>query len=518
MNKGVNKVRNPRASKTTKRSAPFRFPSLLDLHKLSSKAWSQEQTQHDLSIFLRAAKSSGAYRKFLEKHNVRTGSIHDTQSFSLLPPVSKSNYLRAYNWNELLSDSTTKNKHLILAATSGSTGKSFYFPRTTHIDEQSTLFHRLFLENTGLDQNKSTLVISGFGLGPWIGGIITYEAFSRVSETNFPLTILTAGTNKKAIFDALNEIGRNFDQLILCGYPPFVKDVLDEGLSNGVTWQDYDMRILCAAEAFSEDFRDHICKMTGIQDPLRGIANIYGTSDLGTMAIETPLSILVRRLALKNPDLYKALFPEVNRVPTLAQFIPSCVSFEEIEGKLFCTSDNALPLVRYDIGDRGGVFSFDQLTQICVEHGVNLAEEMRKSGIDKTVCKIPFVYVYERADLSTKLYGAIIYPEHVKSGLQNESLQKHLTGKFTMLTKHDDNQNEYLEIHLELKPGASENDTVHEEALAKIIASLLERSDEYRYLSGSIQERVIPRLQFWPHAHPEHFQQGVKQKWVKKNN
>jgi phenylacetate-CoA ligase len=516
MNKGVKQVHNLRTTRSVRSNNAFRFPTLSDLHKHTSKSWSQEQVHHDLGVFLKASKSSKAYQKFLKAHGINSKLIRHEANFASLPPVSKSNYLRAFNWSELLSDSTPTGKHLVLASTSGSTGKSFYFPRTTHIDEQSTLFHRLFLENTGLDPKRSTLVISGFGLGPWIGGIITYEAFSRVSETTFPLTILTAGTNKKAIFDTLEEIGSNFEQVILCGYPPFVKDVLDEGKSYGVVWNKYDMRILCAAEAFSEAFRDYICKISGITDPLRGVANIYGTSDLGTMAIETPLSILVRRLALVNSSLYKALFPEVNRLPTLAQFIPSCVSFEEMDGKLFCTSDNALPLVRYDIGDKGGVFSYDKLLEICFEHGVNLDKEIRMNAIEKTVTKIPFVYVYERADLSTKLYGAIIYPEHVKSGLQHDSLQKHLTGKFTMLTKHDQNQNEFLEIHLELKPGASEDKAVHEEALAKIIASLLERSDEYRYLSGTISERIRPRLTFWPHAHPEHFQMGVKQRWVKK--
>ena len=86
-----------------------------------------------------------------------------------------------------------------------------------------------------------------------------------------------------------------------------------------------------------------------------------------------------------------------------------------------------------------------------------------------------------------------------------------------MMTKHDESQNEYLEIHLELKPGVDSHDSVREAAIAEIIASLVERSDEYRYLSGTINDKVRPSVHLWPHAHPEHFQHGIKQKWVKKS-
>lgn len=125
-------------------------------------------------------------------------------------------------------------------------------------------------------------------MGVWIGGIITYEAFNRVSRRDFPLTILTTGVNKKEIYDALRTIGQHYAQLVLCGYPPFVKDVVDDGEPNGVDWRRFDTRILCAAEAFSEDFRDYLMQKTGIADAYRGIMNIYGSADLGTIATEIP--------------------------------------------------------------------------------------------------------------------------------------------------------------------------------------------------------------------------------------
>ena len=45
-----------------------------------------------------------------------------------------------------------------------------------------------------------------------------------------------------------------YDQIILCGYPPFMKDVVDEAKDNGVNWKDFNIKMIFAAEAFSEEF------------------------------------------------------------------------------------------------------------------------------------------------------------------------------------------------------------------------------------------------------------------------
>src|SRR6266853_359753 len=117
---------------------------------------------------------------------------------------------------------------LVLTSTSGSTGKPFYFPRNGILDSQSSIYHQMFLKNSQLDVNKSTLVLICFGMGVWIGGLITYQAFKSISVRGYPMTILTPGVNKREIFEALKTIAPKYDQIILCGYPPFMKDIVDE--------------------------------------------------------------------------------------------------------------------------------------------------------------------------------------------------------------------------------------------------------------------------------------------------
>jgi phenylacetate-CoA ligase len=511
-------ARSKKSSVITKRTfSPSK--SFFDTLRVSKSAdWSRAISTKVLKSFKNASKDVPAYRQFLKRLKINPAFIRTAKNIESIPSITKTNYLRAHSWEKLCISGSLVDESLVLTATSGSTGKPFYIPRTDDIHEASMIFHKLFIKRSGLDPKKTTLVVVAFGMGVWIGGILTYEAFRRISESDWPLTIITPGVNKKEIFEALTHVAPAYEQIILCGYPPFVKDLIDEGPDHGITWKRWDMRIVCAAEAYSEHFREYLMKKTGMKDPYRSIMNIYGSAELGTMASETPLSILLRRLALKHKALYKEIFSEAYRLPTLAQFIPDFVSFEAgKKGEVFATGGTAMPLVRYDIGDQGGVFSFTEAVRKCEKVGIDLVAEAKRAGIADTVLELPFVYLYERADLSTKLYGAIMYPEHVKIGLQNSRFEKFITGRFTMTTEHDTEHNEYLEINVELHHGVKDGEKIRKDLVESIVKSLSASSGEYLYLKNSIHNKTIPHIVFLPHEHPTYFPAGIKQKWVKRS-
>ena len=487
-----------------------------------SDFWKKERERVLVELFQRTAKKIPAYGKFLKKHNIQPASSRTYQDFLHVPSVSKDNYLRAYPWQEFCTPQAFARDPLVLTATSGSTGNPFYFPRDPSIDVHSSIYHELFLKNSApsVKGNGSTLVIICFGMGVWVGGIITYQAFHLLTEQGHPLTILTPGINKKEIYSAMRNVAPAYDNVILCGYPPFMKDVVDEAKEHGVNWKKHNIRVVFAAEAFSEKFRDYVMKKMGITDVYRDTTNIYGSADLGTMAMETPLCILIRRLSLKlkrnNSQLYHKLFGTANRLPTLVQYIPHFVSFESHERSIYCSGDNALPLVRYEIGDNGGTHDYADIERIFKEEGLDLRALAKEAGIADTLQELPFVYVYERTDLSTKLYGAIIYPEYIKAGLFHNHLVKHVTGKFTLFTRHDELQNEYLEVNVELKKGITATPKLKKTVIKHVTDALLKLSEEYRNNASMMPEKVVPKVVFWPHEHPTHFQVGTKQKWVKK--
>ena len=483
------------------------MPNSIKLKKLgmvSDKLQSQGERKAVL-LFQRAAVRVPAYRDFLKKNKVSPAKIRTVKDLTLVPPMTKADYLHAYPlermvWNGVISKA-------VFSTTSGSTGHPSYFPRDKTLETQSADYHELFLKNNNTAQ-KRTLVIIGFGMGAWVGGSITFEAFRELSRRGYNLTIFSPGSNKKEMLDGVKHLASYYEQLILCGYPPFLKDVLEQGEAEGINWKRYNVKIIFAAEAFSEKFRDFIASKVGMSHPDLATTNIYGTADLGTMALETPFTVRLRRAALSHPNLYRDIFGSAGRLPTLAQFHPAYIHFEAPEGEILYTGDSVLPLIRYQPGDRGGVLKFKEIME-------TLRINRRWSWNDTTICPWPSVYVYERSDLATKLYGAIIYPEHVREALTHPRLIRHLTGKFTLMTQHDREQNEFLEVHLELQRTASRSRILEQRAQDIIRKSLLVRNAEYNYLFGLMPKRVEPRLVFWPHEDPLHFRASGKQKWVK---
>jgi hypothetical protein len=74
---------------------------------------------------------------------------------------------------------------------------------------------------------------------------------------------------------------------------------------------------------------------------------------------------------------------------------------------------------------------------------------------------------------------------------------------------------EYLEINVELKPGANGSDELAHDVSKRVFDSLTAKSAEYKNNADMFSAKVQPKIIFWPHEHPTHFRSGAKQKWVK---
>lgn len=487
---------------------------LAQLDNKKSQYWKTEKEQSALKLFHDAAERVPAYKDFLKKHNIKHEKIKSFKDFQTVPFTSKANYLREYPlealcWNGNLS------APLVFTSTSGSTGAPFYFCRNSELDWQYSIMQEFFFQHK--NPKGPTLVIVCFGMGVWIGGLITYQAIQLMSEReDYPVSLLTPGINKEEIFNALKNIAPHFSQIVLCGYPPFIKDIIDEAPSRGVNFKKMSLRLIFAAESFTETFRHYLAKRTGINNEAADTMNIYGSADIGAMAFETPLSIHLRKIAVKNKRIFEELFSGTKKTPTFAQYIPSFICFEEVEQQLLLTGKNAMPLIRYAIGDNGGVMDFNEVRNILSANSIILEKELRGAGISAFFTELPFVYIYERNDFATKLYGVLIFPEHIKSALFDRSLQKYLTGKFSMITRFDKRHNQYLEINIELKPNILSSTLLEKKTINAIVLSLRKKSTEYENNYRQAADQVTPRIIFWPYGNHTYFQPGVKQQWTKK--
>jgi phenylacetate-CoA ligase len=472
-------------------------------------------SKRSLELFRKAARELPAYKHFLEMKRFDADKVQEIDDYSLIPLTSKKGYLQLFPHKDLVWD-TDWNAPLWFCSTSGSTGEPYYFPRNDELARQASEFARDFIKYSSYGKTR-TLVIMAFGMGVWIGGVMTLRAFEiAAQELGSPTSFLPTGYNKQEIFKALKKLSPQYDQTILVGYPPFVKEIIDEAKSEGIDLKKLHMRLMFAAEAFTERFRDYVCKKAGIANPLLDTLNIYGTADIGAMAHETPLSILARRLIIEDPLLIRDAFGQIEKTPTLAQFNPEFINFEDVEGQIVLTGNAALPLIRYAVGDHGGIMSYERLEQLLRKYKINLNQEIKKAGIEHTVQKRPFVFVYERVDLSATLHGIIIYPEFIKEALLKPRMNSIFTERFTMATKTDIHHNQFLRINLELRNGTPPSEIIKERALMAIRKTLIEKSSEFAEISKSRLNAELIKVVLWKHGHPRYFAPGTKQKWVEK--
>lgn len=477
--------------------------------------WEKEGQKRALALFHDAAVRVPAYKDFLKKHKIDHAKIQTWEDFQSVPLTSKKDYLRRYPLEQLCWDGKL-NRPLVFTATSGSTGEPFYFPRTERLDWQMSVTVESFLKNNKQKINGPILVIDGFGMGVWIGGLITYKGFEMAAARGgYPISIITPGINKEEIFKALQRIAPHYTQVIIGGYAPFVKDIIDEAPGRGIDLKKLNVRFIFAAELFGEKFREYIADKAGVENMYVDNLHIYGTADIGTMAWETPTSILMKRTALRDEKLFEQVFGVIKRPPTFAQYNPREHMFEQREGELLVTGNNAMPLIRYALGDNGGVMTYKDAVKKMTDGGIDIEKEAKKAGV-KMLYELPLVYVYERNDLSTTIYGLQIYPETVREALLEKSLHPHVTGKFSMLTKFDDAQNQYLEIHVELKKNKVEKADLREIVTKEITRFLKDRNSEFKHLSAHLGDRAVPKVVLWPKEHPTHFKPGGKQKWIQK--
>jgi len=477
--------------------------------------WIERGYRRALNQAIAMSISVPAYKIILQEAGLNLLEVNK-KALADFPLLDKDSYLRRFTRAQMVWDGSLNGRSWIISTTSGSTGEPFYFPRTSVQDDQYALSAELYLRNNFKIHERSTLYIVAFPMGAWIGGLFTYEAIRRVGERgNYDLSIITPGINKAEVIKAVQNLGHDYDQVIIGSYAPFLKDIIDDGIRAGLNWKDYKLGFVFSAEGFNEEFRNYICAKTGIDDPLTSTLNHYGTVDLGTMAHETPVAILIRRIALTNPKLYQDIFGQATKLPTLAQYIPEQFFFEADGQNLFCSAPSGIPLIRYDLKDHGGIVTLAQMEQKFSDNGLDLRTMAEEAGIE-TIWNLPFVYVYERSDFSVSFYAFQVYPETIRHVVSADTFAHELTGKFTMTVDFDTKARQKLIINFELKPETENTPEFSARLMEAVMARLLHDNSEFRSTYEEYGDKIRPKLVFWDYEHVTHFMPGTKQKWIKK--
>jgi phenylacetate-CoA ligase len=400
----------------------------------------------------------------------------------------------------------------MIAASSGSTGQPTFWPRSLR-DELAiaTRFEQIFHDSFQAD-TQPTLAVICFTLGTWVGGMYTANCCRHLASKGYPLTVITPGNNKTEILRVVQELGSLFAQVVLLGYPPFLKDVIDSGMAQGIEWQRYRLKLVMAGEVFSEEWRNLVGKRAGATSFCYDSASLYGTADAGVLGNETPLSICIRRFLANHPDVAHTLFGE-SRLPTLVQYDPLSRFFETLEGTLLFSGNNGIPLLRYHIADQGGLISYPAMLQFLKTWGFDPLAALKAEG-ERGIHPLPFVYVFGRSHFTVSYFGANIYPENVTVGLEQPEISAWVTGKFVLQVQSDADQNRFLSVVVELAPGVSA-DQEKQQAIASSILYYLQRlnSEFANYVPAAYQ---MPQVRLALTGDPEYFPVGVKHRYTRR--
>jgi phenylacetate-CoA ligase len=461
-----------------------------------------------LKAFKEASKRVPAYKHFLKHNSVNPKSIRSIKDFEKLPVITKDNYLRKYSLQDLMWDGD-KFKGDIISVSSGSSGEPFFWLRDkSQHEEAADTYYELYKDIFQSDQ-KSTLLVVCFSMGIWIAGSYTTMGGMSANNRGLKLNVITPALG---IIDSLAVIKRlknDYEQIILAGYPPFLKDLIDRGTSEGINWSQMNIAFTAAGESIGEELRDYFVRNgTAYNDPTKMI-NIYGTVDAGIIAHESPLTIALRR-TIKENQLQEKFFGR-SVLPTLAQYDPRRKYIEIIDENIVFTSTTAIPLIRYDIQDSGG--QFDSIREFATE-GI-LESALSKYPIELNKWAKPFVYVHGRKDFTASLYAVLIYPENIKKALLSKASMQYVTGRFVMGTVHDAKLDQYLEIILELKESIKENQKIHNIIKKEITKTLVADNSEFKKLRSVIGKRAEPKIIFKKTNDSKFFSRNSnKQKWT----
>lgn len=464
-----------------------------------------------LDLFQRAAQQVPAYRDFLAHHGITPEAVKTYEDFARLPLTDKPSYMQAYPLSRRCWDGKLAACDRV-AVSSGSTGEPIFWPRSRrHELDVAMRFEQVFRDAFEAHV-KSTLAVVAFALGNWVGGMYTTSCLWHLAQKGYPITVATPGNRKEEIFRVVQELAPDYEQTVLLGYPPFIKDVVDAGRAAGISWGQYAVKLVFAGEVFSEEWRTLVCDRVGAAHPCYHSASLYGTADGGVLGNETPLSIAIRRFFAAHPQAARELFGE-SRLPTLVQYDPVSRFFELHEGTLVVSADSGVPLLRYHIADRGGLVSYAEMREFLKDWGI---DDLIEYGLDpaRPVRSLPFVYLFGRADFTISYYGANLYPENVAVGLERPDIVDWVTGKFVLEAPESAAGDRELRLTVELLPGVAPDPAKAGLIADSVREELLRLNSEFaNYVPKECQTPVVTLR---PFEDPEYFPAGVKHRYTRR--
>ncbi len=332
------------------------------------------------------------------------------------------------------------------------------------------------------DDGRPFVVLNAFSMGAWATGTNVAVALRAVG------TVKSCGPDVDKVLATMALLGEG-PAYIVCGYPPFLRALLDVAAERSVDLSRLTLYGFVGGEGMTEGARARLRRS------FVDVWSAYGASDLDIgVAAETPVSVWLRQRAAASPELARALFGRTDRLPMVFQYDPCDYFVETVaapsganELVVTVTRPMLSPRIRYNVGDEGGTIAFAAAMAVCRRLGL-----VPPSG--GRPLRLPFLFVHGRSDQTLSYMGANLYPEDVATGIGDHP-RADVLGAFCMeLAELDDDQARPV-VHVEAPDHAGIDPG---EVAAAIVRRLTLASGDYRAALAESPAAGDLRVRLWP--------------------
>lgn len=391
-----------------------------------------------IELFHRAYNTCPAYQDFVNERKILPHQIKTVDDFEKIPIMDKKNYIRKYPVSERLIDNRELADSYMVTASSGSTGEPSFWPRDYKIDEFLEKKKEALYEQHFEISKKRTLCINTFALGIWTAGMLTSKLSWGAAKNN-KLTVVSTGTHKENVLLAIRYLSKHYDQVIILGYPPFLLEIVEFLSVSDIDVHELNIKIMYTSDSLSNNGHNYLLSKISRSLDTSSIVGFYAASDTGIIAAQSPFTVRILK-EMFNVDSASSDLTHPSAHKVLFAFDPQVKYLESINNEIIVSSDQPVPLIRYNIHDRGGVIS-----------GYQLSEELKNSSVSFDESDLDDWYVYILGKTDSVLLTANIYIEDIRYCIENSQMFAKLSGNFKYGVEELDTLRKRLIIKIFLK-------------------------------------------------------------------
>lgn len=480
-------------------------PALMQtiMSRVPATTWERMGKQRALKLARRMAKEVPAYRRVLREVGLDPDG---TLAFEDLPILTKKGYIVANQdrgTDLVLGD--FPRAHCLTGVTSGTTGQPLQWPTPNAQQALLTFYMAGVLQEVWQAHEVPTAFLSGFALGNYVGtNTIMYALIEAQMRFRLDMMLYTPGENIEEILRNLTDTRWAPDwvpeQRIILTFPGTLEMVLDAGDEMGIDWPALNLKVWSGGQLITNTMRANFANRLGHRDDdLTSFVITYGSGDTGgPLGSTTLVTRLLELLAQSDVGLAKDLFGQTLQVPLL-RINPLSVNVEEgPDQHLLVSAAGGIPVVRYDINDRGVVISWSHVARVLEDHGIDLRSELRERGYPSRIVKWPLLVLYGRTDEVAIANSMKFFLEHITQALADWEFGGSISD-----FRHQGGTLRYT-VHLELVEGRvlAEAELLRcAQDFVDIFKGMLdELNDDWRGLAQVVKDSMEPIVKIWPHG------------------